>query len=195
MNTPRSRQQGLALPVMLIMLVFMLISSVYLFKSSNSTALTASNLAYEDAMTRSADLGIVQGSAWLRVTAATTAAVLNSDSSINGYKATFDTTRSVNSPEFWDGSVTVTDAANNRIEYIMHRLCSMPLPYHNTLNRCVHTAGSTVSKPGAQRAGDSTAIDTPDYMGPPQVHYIITSRIFGKRGGNVINQAVLVSGA
>ena len=52
------RQAGLALPIMLIMLAVMLVSSIYLLKASTSTTLTTANLAYDSALGKEADLGV-----------------------------------------------------------------------------------------------------------------------------------------
>ena len=44
-------------------------------------------------------------------------------------------------------------------------------------------------------AGTSLASDSQVYSGTPQLHYVITARIFGPRGGNVVNQMVVLIGA
>lgn len=195
MNIRSDKQQGLALPVMLIMLVFMLTSSIYLFKSSHSAALTTSNLAYDDAMSRAADLGVLSGFQWLSETAATNKAALTTDDPAQGYHATFDTTMSVSAPEFWAGSRTVPDAMGNRVEFVVHRLCSLPAPYDALGNSCVQTAANTSNLGNTVAVGASLAADTPAYAGTPQLHYVITARIFGTRGGNVVNQTVVLIGA
>ena len=187
-------QQGLALPVMLMMLVVMLVSSIYLFKSSNSAALTSTNLAYEDTMSRAADLGVVTAFQWLSATAANSKTLLNADNEANGYKATLDTTQSVSSPEFWTGSQTVVDPVGNRIEYIVHRLCALPIAYDASGNSCVQTAENTSNSNTAVALGASLASDAPVYAGSPRLHYVITARIFGPRGGNVVNQTVVLIG-
>jgi uncharacterized protein YpmB len=56
----RRLQRGIALPIMLIMLAVMMVSSIYLLKSSTSTTLTTSNLAYEAALTKAADLACIR---------------------------------------------------------------------------------------------------------------------------------------
>jgi len=45
------------------------------------------------------------------------------------------------------------------------------------------------------RLGDSLASDSPVYAGVPQLHYVITARVDGARGGNVITQMVVLIGA
>lgn len=187
-------QRGLALPVMLIVLAVMLVTSIYMFKSSHSAALTTGNLAYEDAMSRAADFGVVSGFQWLSTTAAGAKATLNSDVAAQGYKASFDTTLSASSPEFWNGARTVVDPAGNRIEYIVHRLCALPTAHDALGNNCVQTAANTSTHNNAVAIGASLASDSPAYAGSPQLHYVITARIFGTRGGNVVNQTVVLIG-
>ena len=103
-------QQGIALPVMLIMLLVMLVSSIYLLRSSNSTTLTATNLAQDSALARAADLGLHTGFRWLSETAQTGKARLNRHVPEQGYRANLDTTLTVRSSEFWDGSRELVDA-------------------------------------------------------------------------------------
>ena len=43
--------------------------------------------------------------------------------------------------------------------------------------------------------GDSLASDSSQLATMPQIHYVVTARIFGARGGNVVNQAVVMIGA
>ncbi len=192
------RQRGIALPIMLIMLVVMLVTSIYLIKASNSTTLTTANLAYDSALSRAADLGLHTGAAWLSATAAgPNRVLLNADSTANAYVSTLDPTQTVTNQNFWTGSVTLTDAAGNKIEYVIHRMCSSPGAFDapgSPPNTCVQTtAAMTSGSPVA--LGESLGSDSQDMPGPPQVHYVVTSRIFGPRGGNVVNQAVIMIGA
>jgi hypothetical protein len=194
---PRRQPRGVALPVMMIMLVVMLISSIYLLRSSLSSTLLISNLAYDAALGKAADLGLLTGFQWLRNTAVDNKALLNDDSADHGYVATFDTTQSVSSSEFWVGSVTLVDG-DNRIEYVIHRMCALKGAYDKSFpipNSCMQTAPNTSSLGNAAPLGASLASDSTNLVGAPQVHYIVTARIFGVRGGNVVNQCVVLIGA
>jgi len=193
-TTNLRRQRGIALPVMLIVLVVMLVTSVYLLKSSNSTTMTASNLAYDASLSRAADFGLHAAFDWLSTTARDNKELLNGDSIANAYLATLDPTQTVASPGFWVGSRTV-DVDGNRIEYVIHRMCSMPLPYDAANNACVQTSANTASLGNAVALGESLASDAPAYASTPQVHYVITARISGARGANVVNQMVVLIGA
>ncbi|MES2152043.1 MAG: hypothetical protein V4508_19875 [Pseudomonadota bacterium] len=191
------RQAGVALPVMLIVLMVMLVGSIYLLKSSNSTALTTSNLAYQSSMSKAADLGLLTAFEWLSATANANRLALNGDDASHGYVATFNTTQTPATAAFWTGSHTLTDAGGNQIEYVVHRMCALTGNYDAIgppSNTCVQTAAASVLNQ-AVAIGDSLASDAPNFAGTPQVHYVITARIYGARGGNVVNQLVVMIGA
>jgi hypothetical protein len=188
------RQRGVALPVMLIVLAVMLMSSIYLLKSSNSTTLTASNLAYDSAQGRAVDFGLHRGFQWLSDTARTNKAQLNSHSAANGYVAILEKGQGPRSDAFWEGGLFV-DVGTQRVQYVIHRLCLRDLPYDNPDNACVQTADNPSAMGSSVAAGDSLASDAPRFTSVPKVHYVVTARIAGARGGNVVNQLVVQIGA
>jgi len=193
------RQRGIALPVMLIMMLVMLVTSIYLLRSSNSTTLSASNLAYDATLSRAVDLGLHSGFQWLRVTAIADRAELNADDTENGYLASLDTSLTPRDSGFWSGSVEIEDDDGNKIEYVIHRLCEKSGGYNavtaGVSNACVQTAANTVKLGTTVAIGESLASDAPAYASSPQLHYVITARLDGARGGNVINQMVVLIGA
>jgi hypothetical protein len=189
------RQRGIALPVMLIILLVMLVSSIYLLKSSNSTTLTTANLAYDASLSRAADLGLHTGFQWLSDTAKANKSALDADDASHGYVSTLDTTLTPSADGFWAGAQTVTDAAGTTVDYVVHRICARAGPYDDPKNRCVQTAANTATLGNTVALGDSLASDSPSFAGTPQVHYVVTSRIHGARGGNVVNQMVVLIGA
>jgi hypothetical protein len=195
-------QQGVALPVMLIMLTVMLVSSIYLLKSTNSTTLTTANLAYDASLSKAVDLGLLTGFQWLSDTAASAnKGLLNNHNAAHGYLATLDTSLSVSDSAFWTGSQTIDDSSGPvtlRIEYVVHRMCALEGAYDmigQPSNTCVQTAANTATLNNSTAVGDSLATDSPSFAGTPQVHYVITARVFGTRGGNVVNQSIVMIGA
>ena len=76
-------------------------------------------------------------------------------------------------------------------------MCAFPGPSTAANQLCMQTApNSKIQTPGQTMAlGDSAASDAAASPGLPQIHYIVTARIFGPRGGNVVNQAVVMIGA
>lgn len=190
----RRRQAGIALPVMLIMLAVMLVSSIYLLKSSTSTTLTTSNLAYETALSKEADLGVHTAFAWL--SGLVDKSVLTADNAANGYVSTFNPNWTVSTPGFWTGSVKLApDNSGNVVEYVIHRMCTFAGTYNatNPANTCMLSAAKQAVA-AATPLGSSLASNAPVYQGQPQLHYVITARIFGPRGGNVVTQSVVMMG-
>jgi len=195
MTLNRPKQGGVALPVMLIMLLVLLVSSIYLLRSSNSTTLTAANLAYDAQMVRAADFGLHTGFRWLSETAIINKPLLNEHVPANGYRANLNTKLTVRSDEYWDGSREVTDAAGNKVRYVIHRLCRLATDTFNPINTCVQTTANTSNLGNTVGVGNSLVTSAPLYAGVPQIHYVITARIDGPRGGNVVTQMVVLLGA
>lgn len=190
----RAPQHGIALPVMLIVLAIMLISGAYLLKASNTSTLTAANLAYQSTLARANDRALMEGSEWLAAIWASNRAALDTDNAGNGYVATLDTTQNVHSANFWVGKKTITDSNGNDIDYVIHRLCSRALTYSAPTNQCMQTTANTTALGTTLALGASMQSDTINLAGNPQLHYIITARIYGPRGGNVISQLAVLMG-
>ena len=183
-------QHGIAMPVMLIMLAVMLVSGIYLIKSSTSTTLTTANLAYDSALAKAADAGLHAGFAYLRTVV--NKAELENNQPAQGYVATLTPTWTASTPAFWSGSVTLPpNAAGDRVEYVIHRMCTFTGPYNG--NDCPKTSARP-DAPTPVAFGNSLALGAAQYATQPQLHYVITARINGPRGGNVVTQAVVLKG-
>ncbi|ALK97479.1 hypothetical protein AB595_12995 [Massilia sp. WF1] len=196
-NFPR-REQGVALPVMLIILAVMLVGSIYLLRATHSTTLTTGNLAYDATLSRQADQGLHEAFAWLRSTSASSKAALNSSNADHGYVARLDTSQTPRDGEqsgFWAGSKTIDVDAGTHIEYVIHRLCALEGAYDDEKNHCVQTAANTGAAGNRLPFGESGASDAPSYAGSPMLHYVITARISGARGTSVTNQMIVQIGA
>ncbi|MET0264342.1 MAG: pilus assembly PilX N-terminal domain-containing protein [Duganella sp.] len=196
MMQPRTLQRGIALPVILIMLTVMMVSGIYLLKSSTSSALTTVNLAYDSALAKAADAGLHAGFAYLRTVA--NKADLDNNQPDHGYVATLNSTWTVSTPAFWDGSLTLPpNAAGDRVEYVIHRLCTFTGPFNSGSgsngNNCLKTSARP-NAPTPVAFGSSLALGGAKYATQPQLHYVVTARIIGARGGNVITQAVILKG-
>src|SRR5476649_2087114 len=185
-----TRQRGIALPIMLIMLTVMLVSSIYLLKSSTSTTLTTSNLAYDASLSKADDLGVHTAYAWLRNIP--DKSVLTADIPASGYVSTLNTAWTVSNAQFWIGAVTMApDAAGNTVQYVVHRMCAFTGLYNALNNRCMLTSARPNAAAQVQM-GTSLGRGNPAFAGQPQLHYVITARIFGPRGGNVVTQSVVM---
>lgn len=190
-HTPR--QRGIALPVMLIMMLVMLVTGIYLLKSTNSTTLTAANLAYDASLSRAADLGLHTGFEWLKTTSATNKIALDSAQPEAGYSAFLSPDQNIRDDDFWEDAMTVDGPGETSVEYVIHRMCRIVGPYDQG-NHCVQTAANTAVLGTPVAIGESLASDAPSYAGSPQLHYVITARIKGARGGAVVNQMVVLIG-
>jgi hypothetical protein len=190
----RARERALALPVMLIILAIMMVTSIYMLRSTHSTAIATGNLAYDATMSRAVDYGLHAGFQWLSATAATSKAALDKSDATNGYEAMLDTSLSTRDTNFWNKMITVTDPDGNQIDYVVHRRCSQEGTYDQPTG-CVLTSDNTSPLGNTVALGDSMASDAPQFAGSPQVHYVITARIHGARGGSVINQLIVLIGA
>ncbi|NRR31537.1 hypothetical protein HSX11_15265 [Oxalobacteraceae bacterium] len=191
MRAPSLRQAGMALPIMLIMLTVMLVSSIYLLKSTTSTTLTTSNLAYDSALSKSVDLGINTGYLWLM---GTDPGGLIADQPGAGYVATLNPLQTVSTPAFWNGAQIIVDGQNNQIQYVIHRACTFPGTYNSSTpvaNSCQLSAPRKDVK-AATAMGESLTSGSQNRGSQPELHYVITARIVGARGANVVNQAVVM---
>jgi hypothetical protein len=186
------RARGIALPIMLIMLAVMMVSSIYLLRATTSTTLTATNLAYDAALAKAADAGLHAGFTYLRTIPNKN--TLLADVPAAGYVSTMQQTWTVSTPNFWTGSLTMApDADLNRVEYVIHRMCNLPGAYDASGNKCQTTAprpGTT----GPRALGETLRVDAPNLLAAAQIHYVVTARVTGPRGGNVVTQAVIMKG-
>lgn len=188
-------QRGIALPVMLIVLTIMLMSGAYLLKSSNSVTMSTSNLAYQSLLNKANDLALMTASEWLASTWAANRLQLELNVPAAGYVANLDTTQTVNSSNFWAGKATIPTAdGNNTIEYVIHRVCRTAGPWNVLPNTCMQTSANTYSLGTSVALGSSLSSTAVQLAGSPQLHYVITARIYGPRGGNVISQMAVLMG-
>ena len=188
-------QQGVALPVMLIMLVVMLVSSIYLLKSSNSSTIGAANMAYDDSLAKAADLGLQAGFDYLQARSKVSKTQMTLDDTANGYVSNYDTTQQVNDPLFWQSKKTIPAGPGVpfQIQYVVHRACSLPnLRYDTGGNVCMQTSANPLQAGSPVALGSSYGINSSVYTSAPQLHYIITARITGPRGGYVVSQMVVL---
>lgn len=192
----RGSARGVALPVMLIVLAIMLVSGAYLLKSSNSNTLTTSNLAYQTTLTRANDLALMQGAEWLSDTWKNNKVLLDKDIAASGYVATLNFNDTVRSANFWAGKRTIQDdGKGNTIEYVIHRLCSAQASWNDSANQCMTTTPNSTTAGTSLALGASMASGSAQYATNPQLHFIITARINGPRGGNVISQLAVLMAA
>jgi Tfp pilus assembly protein PilX len=129
------RQSGIALVIALIVLVAMTLASVGMVRSIDTAVMITGNMAFRQGATIAGDAGIEAARTWLM----SNSALLNSDSSSNGYYATSqdsadltgNRTPGITSDDVgWSGGGVASpicltaDAASNTVCYVIHRLCN-----------------------------------------------------------------------
>jgi Tfp pilus assembly protein PilX len=183
-------QSGVVLIISLIVLVAMTLGALALIRAVDTNNLIAGNLAFQQAATHSADVGIEEASAWLN---AASLATLTTDQDSQGYVANgSDPAMSPNSDpdgfswdRYWNRYVRgggnrgiktlAMDAAGNTVSYIIDRLC----PSAGALDQqtCVVSPTADAAAVQGQSASSSGGLIFP----PHPFCYRITVRVEGPR--------------
>lgn len=192
-NSLGARQQrGVVLFLALVVLVAMLLGGIALFRTADTGALIAGNIAFQKGGTRTSDLAVEAALAWLQANAGATLHNSNSGGGGAGYVANgAGANPALNQTwsEFWD-QITGRDAANDTypggavtpvvvasggytIAYLIHRLCEgEEVPYSGT--NCVRPLDSVAE-------GSSKSAMAPLPEKPTSVYYRVTARVSGPR--------------
>jgi len=145
-----SRERGVALITALIVLLAMTLAALGIVRSTLTSTRIAGNLAFQQAATQSADVGIEAAIAWLQTN--NTGARLHNHIDIDatepvGYFASREDPAANQSWQaFWDNVIATTarvnalpaDGAGNRVSWVVHRLCN-----------ATGTARSSTARPSA----------------------------------------------
>jgi len=132
-RVPR-RQNGIVLIIALVVLVAMTLAAISLVRSVDTTNLIAGNLAFQQAATRSGDIGVEKAITWLEGVNGSLS--LYNDDDTNGYSASgLDTAKNPGSGESWDAFWTrvlssrayalTEDQAGNKVSYVIDRMCKL----------------------------------------------------------------------
>lgn len=201
------RQQGVVLFVALIALVVISLAAVALIRSSDTASVVSGNLAFKEATTHAADIGVELAFNALPALAAANADVPNQ------YFRLMQATDASGVPNTisWagvpcygnDGSAAIiscTDQSAYRVQYVVDRLCTdLPAPSEPITvltSKCV--AGQPFSAGGG--TGEDINSHTPSGgygvpiavpTNPPTIHYRVTVRVQGPRNTYSIVQATI----
>lgn len=195
-------QQGIILPVTLIVLVAMTLAGIALLRSVDTSSVIAGNLAFKQSATASGDAGVEAAIAWLVRTAPSGS--LDQDMPGSGYYATrqdaLDLTGNKRDPVAtadddlnWDdrGAVTTMaeDAAGNQVAYVIHRMCDGvgPLDARTCSTQQVFMKGKNDGSEGQMGGYHQGEIDNSSVRG----FYRITARVTGPRNTTSYVQAVV----
>ncbi len=180
----RDAQRGAVLMVVLVALVAMLVSVIALSRSMDTHHLVAGNLAFRNSTVHSSDAGVQGAVLFLQSTVGTPR--LNTTAIDDGYYAML-AEPNWDDEAFWSqcGGCTVSaaDAAGNRIQYVVHRMCSNQGNPNAAGNSC-----STLSATPTAANGGSFSADAFAFTGIAQNYYRISVRVLGPRNTSTLVQ-------
>ncbi|MCG3188869.1 MAG: hypothetical protein LKCHEGNO_01059 [Burkholderiaceae bacterium] len=187
-HTPRAGarvpQRGNVLLIALILLVALSLAGIALIRSVSTSNMIAGNLAFQQAATHSADLGIENAVAYLEANSSGTSTVLHTSVLSGGTRYVAvrqDPAAGQSWDAFWNATLAgsgavntlATDAAGNTVSYVIHRLC-------NATGAPAYP-GCSSSPTDATSAGNSQGSGVVQLASPRQVYYRITARVTGPR--------------
>lgn len=172
-----SKQRGVSLLIVLVVLAVTLVGSLAMLRSGEVSALVAGNVSFREAATQASDIGIADAAKALDVMA-------NPDTSVaNVYFAT-------RQPEDVDGlptsiswsSVPSAAVGNYTVQHVVDRLCQVT-PVTDPTGTCMVRDSESA---GSNKAGSLA------YKNPASVYYRITVRVIGPKGTAAYVQALVL---
>jgi Tfp pilus assembly protein PilX len=180
------RQHGVVLFIALIVLVAMALAGIAMMRSVDTALGVAGNLAFRQASVQATERGVSAAYAYLSGTSGST---LNSDDPANGYQAELASDSNWFDPANWGSAVDVypgsTDAAGNRVRYIIQRMCTLAGPYGDT--QC-----ALYTPTGGSTSGSTMQVGATQFQSSPSVYYRITTRVDGPRNTVSITQTTVL---
>ena len=181
-----ARARGIALITALIVLLAMTLAGLGIVRSTFTSTRIAGNLAFQQAATQSADVGIEAAIAWLENNRAGTRLHNHIDigaGELVGYFARREDPPAGQSWQtYWDTVIATTarvnalpaDGAGNQVSWVVHRLCNAVGDPMSGVG-CEATPELTGSESGSRGSGVIWL------MTPSQRYYRITARVDGPR--------------
>ena len=178
-STPRARQRGSSLILVLILLTVMLLGSLALARITEVTTLAGGNAASGDAAMQASEVGVNTGFAAVQAMAA-------DDNVIGGWD--FPTMQAVDAAGIptinWDSAPELT-VGTFRVRYAVDRLCNLT-PVTDVLRQCL-------VKQVLQTESNREGAERPD---PPTSRQCrVTVRVIGSKGTQVWTQAMVTKGS
>lgn len=182
---PRRSQRGMVLLVALIVLVAIMVAATAMMRSVDTATLVSGNLAFQQAATNAADRGVEQAIAMLRQKR--NDETLDDNDPNNGYFAKLRTDEGDNPApgqsweQFWQANMSDAafdageDAFNNRIWYVVHRICNLPSA-PNVDGDCVASPRVMGEVDGGSKTGGG-----PPILAARAIYYRITVRVVGPK--------------
>jgi Tfp pilus assembly protein PilX len=178
------QQRGVVLLLALIVLVAMTLAGLGLMRSVFTSNRVAGNLAFQQAATQSADIGVETAIAWLENNNTGTRLYSSIDAGSGepvGYSAVRqDPAAGQSWEQFWELlpanriNTLPADGAGNTVAYVIQRLCTAAGDPATGIG-CELSPRTTGSE-GNSRSAGAIALQAPS-----QIYYRITSRVTGPR--------------
>jgi Tfp pilus assembly protein PilX len=192
------RDRGVVLFVALIVLIAMTLAGLALLRSVFTSNRVAGNLAFQQAATQSADVGIEAAIAWLEDTNANSPTKLHNHVTVGGgetvgyFALRQDPVPGQSWEQFWDNVLVPTnrvttlpaDAAGNTVSFVIQRLCNEV--GDPTTGKGCDTSPVMLGSESSSRGAGVVALQTPG-----QYYYRITARVAGPRNTVSFVQAIV----
>jgi type IV pilus assembly protein PilX len=175
--TRRSKQSGVSLLIVLVVLAITLVGSLAMLRSGEVSALVAGNVSFREAATQASDIGIADAAKALDVQG-------NLDNSIaNTYFATRQPEDANGIPTTINWSSVPTMAVGNyTVQHLVDRLCQVT-PVTDPTGSCMVRDSESA---GSKKAGSLV------YKNPATVYYRITVRVMGPKSTAAYVQALVL---
>jgi type IV pilus assembly protein PilX len=190
----RQRERGTVLFVALIVLVAMMLASIALVRSVDTTNVIAGNLTFKQATVQAGDLGVEAAVAAIPDIVATTFET-NSQTSSYWYYATMRATdvhgvpttqeagaAGTPTPIDWNAVPVTAAAAGNSVRIVIERLCTGPAPVAQPEIQCFFEGDAV---------GGSKAIGRPVFTTIDAIFYRVTAQVTGPRNTVSFVQAIV----
>lgn len=179
-------QRGVALVTALIVLVAMTLAGLAVVRSTLTSTRIAGNLAFQQAATQSADVGVEAAIAWLENN--NTGTRLHNHIDIGGgetigyFARREDPAPGQSWQAYWDAAIATTarvnvlpaDGAGNEVRWVIHRLC-------NAVGDPVSGAGCEASPELTGAESGSKGSGVVGLLTEAQRYYRVTARVAGPR--------------
>lgn len=191
LTLPARRERGFVLVVALMILVSMTLLGIALVRSVDTSTLVANNLGFKQSALASGDYGTEQAIAWI---AANTGSLTADAAPGVGYYATEQAgsdftgqlTATTADNVDWSGEsgvrralpVAGTDAAGNKVAYIIQRMCDQAGTYAPGGTIQCATSSTEISSGGSK---GGVSYGSYAITGKAMIYYRITSRVVGPR--------------
>lgn len=192
-----STQRGVVLVVALIVLVAMSLGGIAILRSVDTATLIAGNIAFKQRTLAGADLGLEAAIKWISDNRNS----LNNDNTGAAYFASLSRETSLRfaweKPASWSVAKDVgTDAAGNKVQYVIHRMCTTTgIGFNEAGQSCATDVGAREGGAAATPSeGASSVAGAPGYTPAPRIYLRITVRSSGPRNAvSYVQSMVLVS--